>query len=159
MKLSTGKEIEVVENKILKLKNVISREFGSQDANEIQRITHLFDAYVKSHRLTPYGPMVILARTEFERGVITQKNTMLVQVRETVDKIEAPYSFTELVRVENCLMARYKGDLASLPMVYSKLQVYSFEHDIKLKDGTYTVFVEQSSPEKILADVFVETQA
>ena len=71
--------------------------------------------------------------------------------------MDSPYYFDELIRVENCILARYRGDPNSVQMAYGKINVYAFENDIRLKGETYTVFVEQNE-NGILADVFAEAE-
>ncbi|MCL1905363.1 MAG: hypothetical protein FWG19_04495 [Methanomassiliicoccaceae archaeon] len=156
--MSTNKEIEIVTGKTLKLKNVLSKEIGSQDGNETQKVMQMFSSYVKSKRLTPYGPMIIRSKVVFENGTLMQKSRMMIQLRETPDKVESPYYFDELIRVENCVMARYKGDVVSVQMAYGKINVYAFENDIRLRGETYTVFVEQNDDGTIMADVFAEAE-
>ncbi|MDR0887596.1 MAG: hypothetical protein LBM39_00215 [Candidatus Methanoplasma sp.] len=156
MKLSTGKQIEIVENKVLKLKNVLSRDLSSQDSGEIQKVFVMFDSYTKSKNLTPYGPMIIHSRSHVEHGTLSNKSRLLAQLREIPEKTDPPYAFDELVRIENCLLARYRGDPRLIQMAHGKLQVYAFENGITLKNETYTVFIEQTENE-LIADVFAET--
>jgi len=157
MRLSIGKEIEIVENKILKLKNVLSKEINSQDGAETQKVMHMFQSYTKTKSLTPYGPLIIRSSVAFENGNLVQRSRMMMQLREVPDTIDSPYYFDELIRVENCLMARYKGDATGVQMAYAKMNVYAFENDISLKGDTYTVFIEQNE-KGIMADVFVEME-
>jgi len=156
--LSTTKEIEIAEDKVLKLKNVLSRHIGSGDASETQKAAYMFESYAKSKGLKPYGPTIVKASVVYENGRPAQRSEMMVQLREAPDKIESPYSFTELLRVERCLLARYRGDVPNLPMAYGKLQVYAFEHGIDLKGDTFTIIIEQNE-DGILADVFAEAIA
>ena len=155
--MSTGKEIEIVTGKTLKLKNILSKEIGSSEGAEMQKAMHMFSAYIKSKKLTPYGPLVIYGKIAFENGSLVQRSRLMIQIREIPDKIESPYSFDELIRVENCIMARYRGDATSIQMAHGKINVHAFENDIQLKGETYTVFVEQNDDGRILADVFAET--
>ncbi|MCL2786334.1 MAG: hypothetical protein FWD81_03845 [Methanomassiliicoccaceae archaeon] len=157
MRLSTGKEIEIVRGKTLKLKNVLSKEINSQDVSEMQKAMHMFQSYTKSKSLTTYGPLIIRSNIAFENGTLIQRSRMMIQVRETPDKVDSPYYFDELVRVENCVMARYRGDPNSVQMARGKISVYAFENDIQLKGDMYTVFVEQNE-NGIMADVFAETE-
>ena len=157
MKLSTGREIEIAAGKTLKLKNVLSKEIGSLENAEMQKTMHMFESYMKSKRLTPYGPVIIRSNTAFENELLVQRNRMMIQVRETPENTDSPYYFDELIRVERCIMARYRGEVASVHMAHGKISVYAFENDIRLKGETYTVFIEQSES-GILADVFAEAE-
>jgi hypothetical protein len=149
-------EIEIVENKTLKLNRVLSRALRQTDPGEVQKAMHMLGSYVKSKKLTPYGPTVIHSKTAFQNMQPVQTTRMMVQLRESPDSVDPPYSFEELIRIEKCVMARYRGDAAHLQLAYGKIQVYAFEHDISLKDEMYTVLIEET-PSGILADVFAET--
>jgi len=149
-------EIEIVENKTLKLNRVLFRELRQQDSNETQKALYMLVSYVKSKKLTAYGPTIIHSKTVFENMRPIVITRIMAQIREVPESTESPYSFEELIRVENCILARYRGDAAHLQLAYGKIQVYAFEHSISLKDETYTVIIEET-PEGILADVFMET--
>lgn len=149
-------EIEIVENKTLKLNRVLSRELRQQDDSEVPKALHMLSSYVKSKKLTPYGPTVIHSKTVFENMRPIRITRIMVQLREPPGSVEPPYSFEELIRVEKCVMARYRGDAAHIQLAYGKIQIYAFEHSISLKDEVYTVIIEEDQS-GILADVFAET--
>jgi len=154
--LSITKEIEITENKTLKLKNVLSKEIGFGTDADAQKAAYMFESYIKSKGFVPYGPSIIKAGVTYENGNPIQRKEMMVQLRQPPEKMESPYSFTELLRMENCLLARYRGDMLNLPMAYGKLQVYAFENNIDLKGDTFTIIIEQNE-NGIIADVFAET--
>jgi hypothetical protein len=153
--LSTAKEIEIVDGKTLKLNNVLSKETGTLDGDELAKALHMFDAYTKSKKLTPYGPMVMFSKTAFDGAKMSQRSKLMAQLREAHENPDPPYSFDRVVKVDGCVLARYRGSAVGLQVAYSKLQVYAFEHDIQLKGETYTVIIEQKDGD-ILADVFTE---
>ena len=150
------KGIEIAENKTLKLKNILYKEIGFGTDADTQKAAYMFESYIKSKGFVPYGPSIIKVSVIYENGKLLQKKEMMVQLRQVPDKIESPYSFTELLRIENCLLARYHGNMFNLPMAYSKLQVYAFENNIGLKGDTFTIIIEQKEGD-ITADVFAET--
>ncbi|MCL2143278.1 MAG: hypothetical protein FWH44_03360 [Methanomassiliicoccaceae archaeon] len=147
------REITIVEDKVLKLKNVLSKELVSGDPAETQKSAHMFETYIRSKGLEPYGPMIIKTSVTFEDGRPRERKEIMVQIRDVPKKVEPPYAFTELLRVENCLLARYRGDTFNLPMAYGKMQVYAFEKEMDIAGETYTIVVEQNE-NSILADVF-----
>ena len=149
-------EIEIVENKTLKLNRVLFRELRQHDSNETQKALYMLVSYIKSKKLAAYGPTIIHSKTVFENMRPIVITRIMAQIREVPESTESPYSFEELIRVENCILARYRGDAAHLQLAYGKIQVYAFEHGISLKDETYTVIIEET-PGGILADVFMET--
>ncbi|MDR1690249.1 MAG: hypothetical protein LBR42_00205 [Candidatus Methanoplasma sp.] len=149
-------DIEIAENKTLKLNRVLFRELRQHDNEDIQKSLYMLDSYIKSKKLEPYGPTVVHSRTVFENMRPISITRIMVQLREIPESVGSPYSFEELIRVENCILARYRGDAPHLQLAYGKMQVYAFEHGISLKDETYTVLIEET-PSGILADVFAET--
>jgi hypothetical protein len=121
-----------------------------------QKTVRMFEAYAKSKKLTPYGPLIVRSRTEYAASGLIQRTTVMIQLREEHSEPDAPYGFEKLLRREGCLLARYRGPPAGLAAAYSKIQVHAFENDIRLNGETYTVFVEQNA-DGLLADVFAET--
>ncbi|WP_243154566.1 hypothetical protein [Clostridium sporogenes] len=55
------------------------------------------------------------------------------------------------------MFARFNEKEKNLQFVYSKLQLYAFENNIKLLGSSYTVFVDKKENE-IIADVFMKTE-
>ena len=153
--LSMSKEIIIECGKSLKLNNIISREIPVQDNDEIQRIMHMFNSYMKTKGLTPYGPMIILNSSLIENNTIIPVSKIMIQIREEPESLEPPYVFDGTIKLSNCILARYRGDLFNLQMAYSKIQVYAFENELELKDEIYSIFVKQDLSE-ITVDIFVE---
>lgn len=151
-----NKEIIIETSKNLKLNNVISRELPMQNDEEVQRVTHMFGAYIKTKGLTAYGPMIIFNTSVINDDVVVPQSKLMVQVREDPEALEQPYNHEGTIRISNCLLAKYHGDLFNLPLAYSKIQIYAFEHDLELKGDTYSIFVKQD-PQEVIVDVFVET--
>lgn len=149
-------EIEIAEGKVLKLKNVLYRSTDLSTSDGPDKTMRMFDSYMRSNEMTPYGPMIIRVKNTLSNGQVLQKSEMMVQLREVPGKVIAPYDFAESLRIENCLMARYRGPASALQVAYSKMQVYSFEHDLRLSDTVFTVFVEQTPDGNVMADIFAE---
>ena len=149
-------EIEIAEGKVLKLNRVLIRPMDDETGNSREKTMRMFDSYMRSNGMKPYGPAIIRVRNVISENRLAQYSDMMVQLRETPGDVSNPYRFEESIRVENCLMARYRGPAASLPVAYSKMQVYSFEHSIALSDTTFTVFLEQTPDGDLVADIFVE---
>ena len=132
-------EIAIAENKNVTFKNVISRRLEGIDNESIDKSSKMFESYLKREELKPYGPLIVRETTKMVGKEISQDSEMLVQVKEAPKSVTDPYVFNEKIRLEGCLMARFKGPLDKLPMAYSKLHVYAYEHDINLGPVNYTV--------------------
>ncbi|ASW42223.1 hypothetical protein [Clostridium isatidis] len=154
--MSTIEKIIVRENKTLKLNNVLIREVSENELIDIERISYMMDSYIKSKGASTIGPMINYSGIETdENGEAKIKMKLMVQLKNSIYKVEKPYSIKPQIRVTNCLFARFTEKQENLQYAYQKLGVYAFENDIKLKGDSYTVFVKQEE-DNIVADVFME---
>jgi len=149
-------EIIIAENKTLKLNNVLYRRLESLDEMGVQRAARMFESYIKSNNLKPYGPMITRTETRMMGRETIAGSQMLAQLREPPMKVEDPYGFEPLIRKENCLMARYTGPFNMMQMAFGKMQVHAFENGITLGGTTFVVFTDSANG-IITADIFTET--
>lgn len=150
-------KIIIRENKVLKLNNVLIREVSENELIDIDKITYMMDSYIKSKGNGTIGPMINYSGVEVdENGEPKVIIKIMVQLKNPIHNIEAPYEQKNQLRITNCLFARFTEKEENLQFAYQKLGVYAFENDIKLKGDSYTVFVKQEE-ENIVADVFMET--
>jgi len=156
-KLNTIEKIIVRENKTLKLNNVLIREIVQNELMDINTISYMMDSYIKSKGNTAVGPMINYTTTEVENDQMKLVLKLMVQLKNPIVNMEKPYEFKSQIRVQNCLFARFNEKEENLQFAYSKLQLYAFENDIKLKGDSYTVFVDQKE-DNLMADVFMEIQ-
>ncbi|TDT57227.1 hypothetical protein [Fonticella tunisiensis] len=156
--MSTGEKIILRENKTLKLNNVLIREVRENEFMDINKIAYMMESYIKSKGNSIVGPMInYSAASADESGQVKIILKLMVQLKNPIHNIEEPYEFKSLLRVPNCLFARFSEKEENLQFAYSKLQLHAFENDIKLKGDSYTVFVDKNG-NKIVADVFMEVQ-
>lgn len=147
-----NKEIIIEENKILKLKNVLMREF-KLDEEPLNKKLYMFESYLKMHKIETFGPLII--KTHIEG---TDKPdlliSVLIQTKEENPTIIRPYSFTSEVKVGPCLFSRFIGKEENAGIAQSKLQVYAYEKNIVLGSESYSVYKNQTS-EYAEIDTFV----
>jgi effector-binding domain-containing protein len=149
-------KIVVKENKILKLNNVLIREVSQNELIDINKITYMMDSYIKSKGNSTVGPMINYSAVEGdENGQAKFIIKLMVQLKNPIHNIEKPYELKNQIRVTNCLFARFTEKEENLQYAYSKLGLFAFENDMKLKGDSYTVFVNKNE-EGIVADVFME---
>ena len=149
-------KIVIRENKILKLNNVLIREVSENELIDIDKITYMMDSYIKSKGNATIGPMINYSGFEIvDDGQAKMNIKIMVQLRNPIHNIEAPYEQKSQLKISNCLFARFTEKEENLQFAYQKLGVHAFENDIKLKGDSYTVFVKQEE-ENIVADVFME---
>lgn len=154
--MNTSKKIEVKENKILKLSNVLIRTIEMHELANINQIQYMMESYIKSKGTTIVGPLVNYTSSKTdEKGQVNLTLKLIVQTKNVINKVEKPYEFLPQLRVTNCLFARFMEKEQNLEYAYSKLNLYAFENDIKLKGDSYTVFADKKD-DSIVADVFME---
>ena len=156
--MSINEKIVVRENKILKLNNILIRPVSKNEFMNINKISYMMDSYIKTKRNCIVGPIINYSGTSADKnGQVNVELKLMVQLKYTMHNIEAPYEFSNQIRVTNCLFARFSEKEENLQFAYTKSQLYAFENDIKLKGDSYTVFVENKEG-RMVADVFMEVQ-
>ena len=142
-------------NKVLKITNVCIIEFNIQK-DDINFLISKMENYIKSKGATPIGPLI--QKTEYsvnEEGQLDIKVYLMRQANNFIHNVEAPYTMESVLRVRNCMYARYTGPEEKLKLAYDKINVAAFEEDIELSNSNYTIFVDKQD-DNIVADIFVE---
>lgn len=148
--------LEVIENKILKLSNLVVKEISIEEANSIDKIVIIMDNYIRSKGANPIGPLIQFTKAEYdENGKVNIKMKLARQANNAIDSIEKPYKFMKAFKTNKCLFVRFIGDEQNIHYAYDKLNVYAFEEDIKLKGTNYTVFAKEED-ERMTVDIFME---
>ena len=152
--------IKIYENKTFKLNNVLKYEFHSADENnekdidlEIQKM----NVYIQTHGYKQIGPLIQYSDICVHDGdKIDVHMIFMLQANSFIHNVEQPYRMESLLRVKNCLYARYNGPEDKLKFAYDKLGVYAFENDIELEGCNYTIYVDRNEEEEtMVADVFM----
>ncbi len=154
-------KIQLQENKILKLKNVLSSKVNidAEDVS-IDVILEQMQSYIKVKGAMQIGPLIQYIEPKLnEQGELEVEMSFLLQCSQPIHKVEAPYKMQPVLRVPNCIYCRYTGPEEALKYAYDKINLYAFENDIRLKGGSYTIFVDQNEEEGTMtADVFMEKE-
>jgi len=154
--MSTTEKIIVRENKVLKLNTVLIREVNQSEFNDLNKVAYMMESYIKSKGNSIIGPMINYTTAKAnESGQVKLILKLMFQLKSPIHNVETSYELKNQIRITNCLFARFNEKEENLQYVYSKLQLYAFENDIKLKGDSYTVFVENKDG-KMIADVFME---
>ena len=154
--MNITEKIVVRENKTLKLNNVLVREISENEIMNIDKVAYMMDSYIKSKRNSTLGPMINYTTAEAdENGQLKIILKLMVQLKNPMHNVEAPYGLKNQLRVTNCLFARFTEKEENLQFAYSKLQLHAFENDIKLQGDSYTVFVDKKEDNNMVADVFM----
>jgi hypothetical protein len=140
----------------LKLTNVLIKKVDLKGNKGIDKEVLQMENYLKNKGAQPIGPLI--QYTDVEAGNTNEVKIVVKLMRQSntfMHNIEAPYKMESVIRVKNCMYARYNGEESKLKFAYDKINLIAFEEDIPLKGDSYTIFVN-SNDDGIIADVFME---
>lgn len=143
-------------NKTLKLSNVIITEITLKQSQNMVIVVEKLENYIKSKGATPIGPLIQKISYHInDEGQLEVKVYLMRQANNFIHNVEPPYTMESVLRVKNCMYARYTGPEEKLKFAYDKINLTAFEEDIELSNESYTIFVDKQD-DNIIADVFVE---
>ena len=150
------REIQIAQNKTLKLTNVLARKIEAEEFANLQIVLTQMQNFMKSNGAQPIGPLVqaIVEGTGPDHMPVMY---MMQQATQMIPKMEPGYHMDAVLRVKNCLYAHYTGPLSQSQLASSKLQIHAFENDIKMTGSSYTIYVNQDDDDAVV-DVFMETK-
>lgn len=148
-------EIVLSKNKNLKLSNVLITRISNKD-EKIDNVIVQMENYLRTKGGIPIGPLI--QKTEYymnDDGQLFVDLYFMRQANNFIHNVEPPYTMESVLRVKNCMYARYTGPEEKLKLAYDKINVTAFEEDIELSNTSYTIFVDKQD-DNIVADIFVE---
>ena len=122
------REIQIAQNKTLKLTNVLARKIEAEEFANLQIVLTQMQNFMKSNNAQPVGPMM-----------------------------EPGYTQDAVLRVRGCLYAHYTGPMSQSGLASQKLNIFAFENELELNGNVYTIFVNQDDDDAVV-DVFMETK-
>lgn len=152
-------KLEVSYNKTLKLTNACIVQITSEEFEEMYTAAERMDNYIKSKGALPIGPLVQYSDTTVnEEGELDIVIKFIRQANNYINHLEPPYTMESILRIKDCMYVRYSGDESKMKFAYDKINLTAYEEDIKLKGGSYTVFVDGDDDGNVTADVFMEKE-
>lgn len=151
------RSIRVEENKTLRLQNVLSckMDFSKINTGTFDNEINKMNVFISTHGAKQIGPLIQYSNVEMnQNGEADINMQFMLQSDNFINNVQSPYRMDSMLRVKNCLFARYTGKENTLKFAYDKLGVYAFENEIELEGGSYTVFVNRDD-EVISADIFM----
>lgn len=150
------REIQIAQNKTLKLTNVLARKIEAEEFANLQIVLTQMQNFMKSNGAQPIGPLVqgIKMGTGPDHA---PELYMMQQATQMIPQMEPGYHMDAVLRVKNCLYAHYTGPMSHNQLATAKLQIMAFENDIKLTGNNYTIYVNQDDDDAVI-DVFMETK-
>jgi len=150
-----NKNINVIEGKILSLKNVVYCLLNFENNKDsVELKIEKIRSYILSKGFKIRGPLILLTQVSGEKNKQISIFAMF-QIEEENIKINPPYQFEPIMKIGPCLYARYEGKEENVNIAQSKIRVYAFENDILLSPKVYSVFVDNDGKGKIVVDIFI----
>lgn len=150
------REIQIAQNKTLKLTNVLARKIEAEEFANLQIVLTQMQNFMKSNGAQPIGPLVQAVKMGTGPDHVPELY-MMQQATQMITQMEPGYHMDAVLRVKNCLYAHYTGPLSQSQLASSKLQIHAFENDIKMTGSSYTIYVNQDDDDAVV-DVFMETK-
>ncbi len=151
-----NEKIQVNNNKTLKLTNVLINQVDLKENEGLDQEIVKMENFIKNKGAIPIGPLI--QYTNVENDGINEPKVVIKLMRQSntfIHNIEEPYKMKSVIRVKNCMYARYNGEESKLKFAYDKINLIAFEEDIPLEGDSYTIFVANND-DGIIADVFME---
>lgn len=150
------REIQIAQNKTLKLTNVLARKIEAEEFANLQIVLTQMQNFMKSNGAQPIGPLVQAVKMGTGPDHVPELY-MMQQATQMIPQMEPGYHMDAVLRVKNCLYAHYTGPMSHNQLATAKLQIMAFENDIKLTGDNYTIYVNQDDDDAVI-DVFMETK-
>ena len=149
-------KIKVYERKVLKLTNVLIKEIELIGNADFSLDVIGMENYIKSKGTIPIGPLVqkMIIKND-KRDNPNIRLFLLRQCKDYIQNIDKSYEMESVLRITDCLYARFCDEESKVKYAYDKLAIFAYENDINLTNETYTVFVTQED-DKLTADIFME---
>jgi hypothetical protein len=147
-----SREILILENKVLKLKNTLIRKFKIDD-EPLEKKLHMFESYLKIYKIETFGPIILkthIEGTDLSELVISA----IIQVKSDKPKLLSPYKFENEIKVGPCLFSRFEGKEQYANIAQCKMQVYAYENNIILGTESYSIYKERNEKYSVI-DTFV----
>ncbi|NLD51156.1 MAG: hypothetical protein GX660_28815 [Clostridiaceae bacterium] len=151
-----NEKIQINNNKTLKLTNVLINEVDLQESDGLEKEIFKMENYIKNKGAMPIGPLI--QYTKIEHDGINEPKVVIKLLRQSntyLHSVDNPYNMESVIRVTNCMYARFIGEEDKLKFAYDKINLTAFEEDIPLKGDSYTIFVDNADG-RVTADVFME---
>ncbi len=119
------REIQIAQNKTLKLTNVLARKIEAEEFANLQIVLTQMHNFLKSNNAQPLCP--IIQCVKIPAGPNPQPEVyMMQQATQLIPRMEAGYSMDAVLRVRNCLYAHYVGPMSQSGLASQKLNIIGF---------------------------------
>lgn len=151
-------KLTISQNKTLKLINVLKHKNLFQNGNsDMSALIDQMNSYIRVNGAMQIGPLIQYLKSDIdETGKMTMECQIMLQCNHPLTHVMFPYSMENIILVPNCMYCRYIGPKDKMNFAYDKIYLEAFEHDIKLRGDSYTIFVDENEEEEIVTvDIFM----
>jgi uncharacterized protein YecE (DUF72 family) len=156
------KSIAINNSKTLKLLNTLTLNLSdiaddAEDLGGLEKLVSQMETYVRSKGAQPIGPLIQKTSVSADANGEVDVNISFIRQADTyINHTEPPYHMESVLRVADCLYARFIGEEADMRHAYNKLGLIAYEEEIELSGETYTVYVDSDEASGTLtADIFM----
>ena len=119
------REIQIAQNKTLKLTNVLARKIEAEEFANLQIVLTQMQNFMKSNNAQPIGPMIQCVK--IPGGPNPQPEVyMMQQTTQLIPRMEPGYTQDAVLRVRGCLYAHYTGPMSQSGLASQKLNIFAF---------------------------------
>ena len=158
--------IDISIGRNLRLDNVVSYKcvFPMQNAeisqNNADIIISKLENQIKMKGAKVVGPLIehSVLHKNLDGG-IDYSMALMFQADKKIENVDMPFSFHPSICIRKCMFARFVGYEEDLHLAYKKMEVTAYEMSVRLKDNSYTVYVDTDiGNEKSTIDIFIEIE-
>lgn len=147
-------KLEVLENKKLVLKNVISYELRDIELDSLDEEINNFLNKLDVLNVQTFGPLVSknFGTNISEAGELTSSYDLMIQAHN-YKQFSNIYKTHDKVTAEYCLYVRFSDHPQYMQYAHNKLDLHFYENDIIPSDETYTIIVSETE-NHLTIDIF-----
>ena len=152
-----SKTIETLYPKTLLLENVVSTRAEVDSPVSMQKAASGLSHFIRTSGARPTGPLIQV--TVVGDGPDADRETdseFLRQASTPITGDGSKYAYTARISLPGCVLARFHGQALDFHIVFNKLAVFAYEHDLELSGKFFAVFVNEDGT-TLTADVFAST--
>lgn len=148
-------KLEVLENKKLVLKNVISYELRDIPLEELESEINKFLTKLDVLSVQTFGPLVTknFGTNISDTGKLTTSYDIMIQAHN-YNQFKGIYKVYDRLTAEYCIYVRFSDHPQYSSYAHNKLDLYFYENDLISSNITYSVIVNESA-DHLTMDLFV----
>ncbi len=147
-------KVEVVENKTIRLVNVLIYECRKIKKKLFEYEINKFANHIETNKILTTGPIIIKyknAEIDEELEEIYMDFDIMIQLKLRMG-VRKGFSFENELIIENCLVTKFKGIKNDFEYAHSKMDLYMWENGIVCENDMYEIHIN-STEKNMRADI------